>query len=106
MGLVLVDAEFHVLVELVLVNIIVCCLEMNMPLLLTNRSFMDSCLSAFSPWSHVPLCIVVSFLQGMQVLQARTLDLKEYAGTQIDRSGAPAILNYGARKKSAEGHGT
>jgi hypothetical protein len=43
--------------------------------------------------------------QGMQVLQAQTLDLKEYTDTQIDRSGAPAILNYGARKKSAEGHG-
>ena len=44
-------------------------------------------------------------LQGMQILQARTLDLKEYSDTHIDRSGAPVILNYGARKRSAEGHG-
>lgn len=37
-------------------------------------------------------------------MKAQTLDLKEYATTQIDRSGAPPVLNYGARKTSAEGH--
>jgi hypothetical protein len=36
-------------------------------------------------------------------MKAQTLDLKEYATTQIDRSGAPPVLNYGARKSSAEG---
>jgi hypothetical protein len=41
---------------------------------------------------------------GISLMRAKTVDLKEYSETQIDRSGAPPVLNFGARRKVGEGH--
>ena len=43
--------------------------------------------------------------KGAEQSRANTLDLKQYAQEAcIGRSGAPPVLNYGARKKTAQGH--